>query len=117
MRVLLVDDDTAALEIRKLVLERHGHEVTLAEDPAAARVALATADPDVVITDLRLPKASDGLYLIRDLREASPKLRIIVLCGNAGDIEGREEAKLVDRILVKPVRSEVLFKAIAPVRD
>ncbi len=112
MKVLLVDDDDAALKIRKLLLERHGHEVTLANDPPSARVALATANSEVVVTDLRLPEASDGLYLIRDLREAAPNLKIIVLCGNAADIEGREEAKLVDRILVKPVRSEALLKAI-----
>ena len=56
-----------------------------------------------------------GLRLIRGLREfraARPQLKIIVLCGNSADIEGREEAAMVDAILTKPVRSEVLLKAV-----
>jgi DNA-binding response OmpR family regulator len=106
--LLVVDDDAAALEIRKLVLERHGHHVITAMDAVAARAMLRDFAVDIVITDLRLPNAEDGLSLIREIRGP----RIIVLCGSPGDIEGREEAKLVAAILTKPVRSEVLLKAI-----
>ena len=35
-RVLLVDDDRAGLAIRKLVLERSGHQVTIASDAEEA---------------------------------------------------------------------------------
>jgi two-component system chemotaxis response regulator CheY len=106
--VLVVDDDAAALELRKLVLERCGHVVTLAADAIAARKALRGSAFDVVITDLRLPEASDGLALIREIIGA----RIVVLCGDSADIEGREEATMVSAILQKPVRSEALLKAL-----
>jgi DNA-binding response OmpR family regulator len=110
--VLVVDDDAAALEIRKLVLERHGRTVITATDASAARAAFLEATPGIVITDLRLPDPEDGLALIRELREASAPLKIIVLCGNSADIEGREEAAMVNAILTKPVRSEALLKAV-----
>jgi CheY-like chemotaxis protein len=110
--VLAVDDDAAAVEIRKLVIERHGHTVITATGAATARALFLKNAPDVVITDLRLPDAEDGLSLIREFREANPRLKIIALCGNSSDIEGREEAAMVNAILMKPVRSEALLKAV-----
>jgi CheY-like chemotaxis protein len=107
--VLVVDDDAAALEIRKLVLERRGYEVTVARDRVEARRAFTARHPDVVVQDLRLPDAADGLALIREFHQAA---KIVVLCGNRGDIDGREEAAMVAAILTKPVRSEVLLKHI-----
>jgi DNA-binding response OmpR family regulator len=110
--VLVVDDDAAALEIRKLVLERHGHAVITATDVSAARAAFLEATPGVVITDLRLPDPADGLALIREFRATRQDLKIIVLCGNSLDIEGREEAAMANAILTKPLRSEALLKAV-----
>jgi CheY-like chemotaxis protein len=107
-RVLVVDDDPAALEIRKLVLERAGHLVSTA---ASVEAALSAAPSDVAILDLRLPRVEDGLALIREFHAAG--VRIVVLCGNRADLDGRPEAALVDEILPKPTRSEVLLKAIS----
>jgi CheY-like chemotaxis protein len=106
-RVLVVDDDTAALEIRKLVLERRGHEVTTAQDAATARAARR---PDVAVLDLRLPLLEDGLALIREFHATA--VRVVVLCGNPGDLDGREEARMIDQMLAKPVRTEVLLRAL-----
>jgi DNA-binding response OmpR family regulator len=108
MRVLVVDDHPAALEIRRLVIERRGHAVTAACDVQQARAAFA-AGVDVIVLDLRLPDTKDGLALIREFRGT----RVVVLCGNRGDLDGREEAGLVAAILEKPVRSKVLIEAIA----
>ncbi len=107
MKVLVVDDDAAALDIRKLVIERRGHLVVLARDAAEARARFAPGC-DVVVLDLRLPEVSDGLALIREFRGA----RVVVLCGNRGDLDGREEARMVAAVLEKPVRSELLVQAI-----
>jgi DNA-binding response OmpR family regulator len=105
-RVLLVDDDADALELRKLILESHGHEVLCAKTAAGAREQFS---PDqVVVLDLRVPEAEDGLALIRDFKAA----RIIVLTGAPSDLEGREERTLVAAVLTKPARSEQLLAAI-----
>ncbi len=108
-RVLVVDDDAAALEIRKLVLERRGHEVYVAQNAEAARDC---SPVDVVLLDLRLPEVEDGLALIRRFHDSG--VRVVVLCGNPADLDGREEAVLVDRVLAKPVRSEILLSALDP---
>jgi DNA-binding response OmpR family regulator len=108
MRVLVVDDDPAGLEIRRLVLERHGFDVATAPSGDVARAEFAARRPDVVVVDLRLPEIDDGLALIREFRGS----RIVVLCGNRSDLDGREEASMVAAIVSKPARSEELVKQI-----
>jgi CheY-like chemotaxis protein len=112
-RVLLVDDDRIGLEIRKLLLEHAGHEVIAVPDTPAAREACRLDSPDVAVLDVRVPDVEDGLALIRDLREAAPKIRLIVLSGWPADLEGRSERVLVNEILLKPVRPQTLLDAVA----
>ena len=111
-RVLLVDDDAGGLEIRKMLLERDGHQVSIATDGAAARNEFRQSVPECVILDLRLPSPEDGLALVREFREASPRVRIVVLAGWSADLEGRPERDLVDEVLAKPVRSERLTNTV-----
>ena len=109
-RVLVVDDDAAGLEIRKLILERRGHSVTAALDAQSARNAF-TDRPEVVLMDLHLPETEDALALIREFRGAAPDVRIVVLSGST-DLDGRAEQAMVDQVLIKPVRTERLLQAI-----
>lgn len=111
-RVLLVDDDLDALEIRKLIFEKDGHHVLAASSAASAREQFLAESPDSVILDLRLPDPEDGLALIREFRGTSREVKIVVLAGWCADLDGRSERALVDVILSKPVRSEVLLSAI-----
>ncbi|HLH39514.1 MAG TPA: response regulator [Bryobacteraceae bacterium] len=106
-RVLLVDDDAAALEIRKLILQRAGHFVLTASTASEARASPRT---EIVMLDLRLPRVEDGLALIREFHAAG--MRVIVLCGNRADLDGRPEAACVDTVIEKPARSEVLLEAV-----
>lgn len=112
-RLLLVDDDTAGLELRKLILEREGHQVSAAADVVAARASFSETRPDSVVLDLRLPETDDGLALIREFRAAAPAVRIVVLSGWTPDLEGKPEAQMVDQLLAKPVRSARLVSAVA----
>lgn len=111
-RVLVVDDDAAALGLRQLILVREGHEVSAASDPVHARALFAATQPQIAIVDLRLPEAADGLALIRDFRAAASGLRIIVLSGWPLDLEGTPESAMVDRVLAKPIRTAVLIDAL-----
>lgn len=112
-RVLLVDDDAAGLDLRKVILEREGHQVAVASEPAAARELFGEMHPECVVLDLRLPEAQDGLALIREFRAAAPDVRIIVLAGWPLDIEGTPEAQMVNLVLAKPMRTATLVEALA----
>jgi CheY-like chemotaxis protein len=102
-RILLVDDDPGQLEIRRLILERSGYEVVTAagRDEALARVEGC----GIVVTDLLLPTAGDGVALIDALRA---KARIIVLSG--ADVPASVHA---DECLAKPCPSRRLLDAVA----
>jgi CheY-like chemotaxis protein len=112
-RVLLVDDDAAALDLRKVILEREGHRISIASEPATARTLFAETQPESVVLDLRLPEAKDGLALIREFREAAPEIRIIVLAGWPLDLEETPEAQMVNLVLAKPIRTATLVDALA----
>ena len=112
-RVLVVDDDAAGLELRGMVLKRAGHEVALANTVELARVQFQAVQPEIVVLDLRLPEPEHGVGLIRDFRYAAPAVRIVVLSGYTPDLEGRPERAMADRILDKPLRTEVLLRALA----
>ena len=112
-RVLLVDDDAAALDLRQLILEREGHQVSIASEPSSARALFAETRPECLVMDLRLPEANDGLALIREFRAAAPTVRIIVLAGWPLDIEDTPEAQMVNLVLAKPIRTATLVGALA----
>lgn len=112
-RLLLVDDDPDQLEVRKLLLEQVGHEAFTAGTPRDALDLFVAQRPKLVVTDLRLPKAEDGLALIRAMKEQDPGARILLLSGWSTDLANRPEARMVEQVLTKPVRSQNLLQAIA----
>lgn len=111
-KVLLVDDDRDALEIRKRIFEMSGHQISAADSAPEARTQFETSQPETVVLDLRIPELADGLSLIREFRAAAPDLRIVILAGLPSDLDGRAELDLVDVVIGKPVRSEVLLRAV-----
>lgn len=112
-RILLVEDDRDQRELRRMLLQHFGHDVDGCTMPIEAEAACATQKPDVVVMDLRLPNAKDGLSLVRALRARHPQLPIIVVTGWADDLEGTPERDSVQAVLRKPVQSGELVKLIS----
>ncbi|GGN02402.1 DNA-binding response regulator [Thermus composti] len=100
MKVLLVDDDPALLEVLGAYLRGAGFEVLLAEDGEKALELFPTAD--LVILDLMLPKVG-GLEVARLLRQERPELPLLILTA-----KGEEEDRILglelgaDDYVVKP---------------
>jgi DNA-binding NtrC family response regulator len=81
-RLLLVDDETALVDLLKKYLERCGLQVESCTDPRAA-LQLMQADPgsfSLLITDLTLPGMS-GEELAERIRAIRPDLPVIVTSG------------------------------------
>ena len=111
MKVLLVDDDQDQITIRSLLLERHGFVTAFAGDRVSALQLAEAQKPHCAIVDLRLPTEEAGLRLIRELKELDANIRIIVLTGaNPRCLDTQPEARLVDRVLLKPSSSALLIE-------
>ncbi len=82
MKVLIVDDEVLGVEALSLILQREGHDILVAYD-APEGVSLALAErPDLVIMDVTMPGAYDGLEGVRRLR-ANPGFTGLLVCQTA----------------------------------
>ncbi len=80
IRILVVDDHAVVREgLRAFLAIQDGFEIVgEAADGEAALERVAELDPDVVLMDLVMPRR-DGVSAMRELRDRSPRPRVIVL--------------------------------------
>ena len=81
--ILVVDDDKTIRLSLKLVLERNGYEVALAEEPKAAiQMIRSTPAVELVLMDMNYTRATDGeegLTLLRQIKVLRPELPCILM--------------------------------------
>ncbi len=77
-RVLVVDDEENIRLVLRTLLKKHGFEVEVAEGGEAALVSLDSFDPDVILTDVRMPRMG-GLDLLAALRAKQHPATVIVM--------------------------------------
>jgi len=80
--VLLVDDDDSLREVLADELRRSGFQATAVRDAESALQTIENRAFDVAIVDLTLP-GMPGEELIREFRERSSPMEVIVLTGHA----------------------------------
>jgi len=80
--VWLADDDASMLWVLERALRRAGFEVRAFESGDALLEGLATARPDAVVTDVRMP-GSDGLSVAARLQHDHPGLPVVVMTAHS----------------------------------
>jgi DNA-binding NtrC family response regulator len=104
-RLLIVYDEEAICFSMSEYFSLHGYKVDTAREMEEAEKLLGSSEYKVVIQDLRLSLTtnSDGLEMIRTIREHNPQTRIIVLTAY-GSAEVEDEARRcgADAFLRKP---------------
>ncbi|MDR7419036.1 MAG: response regulator transcription factor [Armatimonadota bacterium] len=85
-RILVVDDEPQLLKLVTSLLTAAGFTVVTAQDGETALEIAATQNPDLVLLDIMLPGALDGLGVARRLREFST-VPIIMLTAKAREID------------------------------
>lgn len=106
--VLIVDDERTLARSIELFLEEHGYEAEVANDPDRALELLESLHPDLVLIDLRLPKAS-GLELLKRIRAYDPGIAAVMITAH-GTIASAVEAMKLGAFdyVTKPVDLEEL---------
>ncbi|RME81649.1 MAG: hybrid sensor histidine kinase/response regulator, partial [Zetaproteobacteria bacterium] len=102
-RVLLVEDSLIAREVERKLLEAAGFHVETAIDGLDAVDTLSRTRPDLVITDLEMPRL-DGFGLIRRIKStpAWRELPVVVISTRDSDEDrARAEEAGAERFLVK----------------
>jgi two-component system OmpR family response regulator len=75
---LVVDDEPEMCDLLRKVLEKEGYRVSVAADGHQAVGTLPGSHPDLVITDLLMPKGG-GLELLTEIRRDHPDLPVIIV--------------------------------------
>ena len=78
--ILVVEDDAFVSDMLSQVLTRANHNVKTAIDGEDAVTVLKTFEPDVMVTDILMPKKS-GTTLISEVRAQHPNMEIIAISG------------------------------------
>jgi len=79
-KILLVEDDDLVRDMLTQILERASHNVVAAANGEEATEYLRTDTPDIMVTDIIMPKKS-GITLISEVKNRHPNLEIIAISG------------------------------------
>ncbi len=118
-RIMLVDDEEEVRKaiIRKMDWEKLGFQVAGdAENGEDALEKLEQLEPDVVITDIRMPYM-DGLTLTARIREKHPSMKVLIFSGYDDFEYAKQAIKLnVTEYILKPVNGQELAEILNRVR-
>jgi two-component system, NtrC family, nitrogen regulation response regulator NtrX len=112
--VLIADDEPNIRRMVGALLTAEGHDIREASDGTAAVAAVAAGDPDVVLLDLMMPGAIDGLAALERIRALDAELPVIMMSGRAGLADAVRATKLgAVNFLEKPLSQEAIVLAVA----
>ncbi|MGB3051881.1 MAG: sigma-54 dependent transcriptional regulator [Polyangiales bacterium] len=111
-RVLIVDDEANARNALAELLDDAGYSVSTAADGRTALLQMEQVDPDVVLTDLKMP-GMDGLSLIERGRPMSPHTTFIVMTAFATIDTAVKAIKLgAESYLTKPLELDAVMAIV-----
>ncbi len=129
MKILVIDDEKPTLAIFKLFLTAYGYEVLIAEDGKKGVELFEQEHPQIVFTDLKMPKM-DGIEVLKKVRSFEcchqpydsdkyknsykhSQTEVIIITGH-GDMEKAIEALDLDAsdFINKPVEKRALESAL-----
>lgn len=110
--VHVIDDDDAARDALRFMLEAAGVRVRTYESAKDFLAGLAKAEPGCVITDVRMPEVS-GIELLARIKKTDDRFPVIVITGH-GDIPLAVEAMKLGAVdfFEKPYDDEALLAAV-----
>jgi len=77
-RIVVIDDEVNAAAALETLLKEDGYEVARAHDAQTGLQELERVEPDIVLTDLRMP-GMDGLELLARIKEIRPETMVILM--------------------------------------
>src|SRR5512147_2191921 len=85
LNVWIVDDDASIRWVLERALKQAGMQATAFDEADSVLAALRREEPDVLVTDIRMPGRS-GLDVLEEIRAKRPRLPVIVMTAHS-DLE------------------------------
>jgi signal transduction histidine kinase len=116
-KLLLVDDEQDIREVVSLVIEDQGFEVETAEDGASGFAMLERFSPQIIITDLKMPKMG-GMELLKKVKEQFEDIEVIVITA-FGEMDIAIQALQLDAsdFINKPIDDTALKLALGRAKE
>ncbi len=119
-KILLIDDDKDFLYATKLILEKGGYEVFMAEDGKTGVEMWKSVAPDLAIIDMMMETWGEGFSVLSKIRATDTGKDTPLFMLSAVDLQGPYQSfdappdfPKVNKVLHKPVKGEDLLAYIA----
>jgi len=109
-RILVVEDERNIRLLITTIMRQIGHEVMEAADGQDAMTLLKQETPDVVLTDLRMPRMT-GIQLIEKLKQMFPDIPVVVVSAFSDQIE-KALMNGAEAYLTKPFAKRQLVEVV-----
>jgi len=116
-KVVIIDDEADIREVTALSLTDAGYRVETAADGRAGLDLVASAAPQIVVTDIRMPRM-DGLEVLAKIKGAGSQAEVIVVTA-FGEMDLAIQALRLDAsdFITKPINDESLHLALNRARE
>jgi CheY-like chemotaxis protein len=114
MKVLVVDDNRLLADTIQETLENDGLNVMSARDGLDGYSVYLLFKPDIVITDIQMPR-KNGLEMMKRIRIHNPRIKTIYMSGNIGTFEPfliEEKKRYPVSYFEKPFSLESLIRVV-----
>ena len=113
---MVVDRDPHIRDLEAHFLDHAGYAVVFADDGQAALTQARATIPDIVITEILVPRL-DGLALCRQLKQEPRTCEISVLVFSILAAAGRAREAGADAFLLKPLAEHALIDTVQRLLD
>lgn len=113
VKILVIEDELIIAEDMRMMLESLGYDVVgIALDYSEAMELLERSSPDIVLTDIALGGAKDGIDLAREIRERYDLPFVFITSHADKSTLDRAKSQRPNGYLVKPFEAEDLYTCI-----
>lgn len=112
-KILVVEDSPDARHLMQVILEREGFNVALANDGIEGAEKADREDPDLIISDISMPRM-DGIQMIKSLRRAQKckRIPILAITSHGLDLAMNGMRAGADRVLTRPVDNHLFLEFV-----
>lgn len=115
--ILIVDDEPDIREVLAISLRDMGYRTVEAENAMQAFKAFVNENPQIVVTDIKMP-GGDGIELLRKIKHENPETEVVMITGHGDmNLAIRSLKYEATDFITKPINVDALEIALRRARE